>query len=122
MGKLHKCGYSHCLHPGLLLSDEEAVKEGKTFYHWDCLQLKNDIKEIRDIYMSRIDKTVSIPILAKVINDLVFKYNQPTDYIKYAINHYADYGIKIKSPFTLLYIRNNAIMKQKYERDGGRNC
>lgn len=115
--KTHKCAYVHCLHQGEPVGDDEAVIIGSRYYHWDCAQTKSDIQELRDIYVSRIDPNVKIPVLGKVLNDLVFKYDQPIEYLKFSIKHFADYGTKIKSPFTLLYLRTNKVMRLKYEKE-----
>lgn len=111
----HRCSYSHCLHPGEKVEDSAAVIVNGRYYHWDCAQTRNELQEIRDIYLMKIDSNVHIPVLAKVINDLVFKYNQPIEYVRFGVKYYADHKTYIKSPFTLLYLRSNKIMKQKYE-------
>lgn len=117
----HICAYNHCLHPGERVKDSEAVVIKGSYYHWDCAQTKSDINELKQLYISRIDNNVSVPMLAKVLNDLVLKYGLSIGYVRFAINHYADAKIRIKSPFTLLYLRTNKIMKQKYQRCGGEN-
>ena len=116
---MHKCSYGHCLHPETEVGDNEAVIISGKYYHWDCAQVKNDIQELRDIYINRIDQKVKIPVLVKVLNDLVFKYNQPIEYIKYALKYYGDHGTVIKSPFTLLYLRRNPMMWRGYEKSKG---
>ena len=114
---MHKCSYTHCLHPNTLVGDDESVVINGKHYHWDCAQIKSDIQELRDMYIHHIDKNVKIPVLAKVLNDLVFKYNQPIEYLKFALKYYIDYKIKIKSPFTLLYLRTNKVMYKKYQKE-----
>lgn len=112
----YKCGYSHCFHNGQKVKLSEAVKVGNKYYHWDCAATKQEIDDIRHIYLDEIDNTASFPILSRVLNDLVFKYDMDIDYIRFAVTYYADYHIKIKSPFTLLYLRNNDFMKRKWEQ------
>ena len=114
------CAYKHCLHHGEKVKASEAVVVGKKHYHWDCAATKQEIEEIRNTYVERIDNEVSFPVLSKVLNDLIFKYNMDIDYIRFAINYYADYKTKVKSPFTLLYLRNNDFMKKKWEKSKGR--
>lgn len=114
------CAYKHCLHHTEKVKASEAVVVGKKHYHWDCAATKQEIEEIRNTYIERIDNEVSFPVLSKVLNDLVFKYSMDIDYIRYAINYYADYKTKVKSPFTLLYLRNNDFMKKKWEKSKGR--
>ena len=114
--KYYTCAYNHCLHNGEKVPESSAVVIGGKHYHWDCAQTKNDIREIKNIYINHIDGDVNVPTLLKVINDLVFKYDLELDYIKFALRYYSKYHIKVKSPFTLLYLRKNDMMKRKYER------
>lgn len=113
--KEHICAYKHCLHHGEKVKSSESVIVGKKHYHWDCAATKQEIEEIRSTYYEKIDNDVNFPALSKVLNDLVFKYGLEIDYIKFAVNYYADYKIKIKSPFTLLYLRKNDYMRKKWE-------
>jgi hypothetical protein len=96
------------------------VVVGKKHYHWDCAALRQEIEELRNIYWNRIDNKATYSVLSKVLNDLVFKYGLETDYIKFAINHFADCNTKVKSPFTLLYLRDNRYLKEKWEKFKGR--
>lgn len=114
--KEYVCAYKHCLHHGQKVKSSESVIVGNKHYHWDCAATKQEIEEIRNVYYERIDDTASFPILSKVLNDLVFKYELEIDYIRFAVNYYADYKIKIKSPFTLLYLRNNEYMRKKWKK------
>lgn len=114
------CAYKHCLYHGEKVKSSEAVVIGKKHYHWDCAATKQEIEEIRNTYIERIDNEAKFPILSKVLNDLVFKYDVDIDYIRFAINYYADYKTKVKSPFALLYLRNNDFMKKKWEKSRGR--
>lgn len=88
----------------------------KKHYHWDCASIKQEIEEIRNIYYEKIDKDVSFPVLTKVLNDLIFKYELEVEFVKFAVNYYADYKVKVKSPFTLLYLRKNDYMREKWKK------
>lgn len=108
------CAYPHCLHHGEKVKSSDSVVISKKHYHWDCAAMKQVISEIRDTYIKRIDENVNSSVLSKVLNDLIFKYELNTEYIEFAINYYADHKYKIKSPFTLLYLRENNVMKKKW--------
>lgn len=114
--KEYICGYQHCLHHGEKVKESEAVVIGRKRYHWDCASIKQELAEIRNIYIDGIDSEVSFTVLSKVLNDLVFKYEMDIDFLKFAVNYYADYKIKLKSPFTLLYLRKNDYMKRKWDK------
>ena len=73
-----------------------------------------DMTEIRSMYIDNIDKDVYVPQLSKVLNDLVFKYDQEIEYIRFAVDYYGQYKTEVKSPFALLYLRTNKYMKKKY--------
>lgn len=120
--KEYVCAYKYCLHHGNKVKSSEAVVLGKKYYHWDCAATKQEISEIRNIYIERIDNKASFSIVSKVLNDLVFKYNLEPEFIKFAVCYYADYKFKIKSPFTLLYLRKNNYMREKWERSKGVSC
>ena len=111
--KSYKCAYPHCCHGGKVSESEAVVDKGKR-YHWDCIKTKMDIAEIRTMYIDNIDKDVYVPQLSKVLNDLVFKYDQEIEYIRFAIDYYGQYKTEVKSPFSLLYLRTNKYMKRKY--------
>lgn len=114
--KEYVCKYKYCLHKGEKIPESDVVLIGKNRYHWDCATVKQQIDDIKNTYFERIDGEASFPVLSKVLNDLVFKYGQDVDYIQYAVEYYARMKMKIKSPFSLLYLRQNDYMKEKWER------
>lgn len=118
--KEYVCAYKYCLHHGEKVKSSESVVIKKKHYHWDCAATKQEIDELRNVYFERIDSKASFPVLSKVLNDLVFKYNLEIDYIRFALNYYADTKSRVKSPFTLLYLRNNDFMRKKWEISKGR--
>lgn len=114
--KEYVCGYKFCLHCGEKVKSSEAVMVGKKHFHWDCAATKQEITDLKDTYIARIDSNADPRIVTKVLNDLTFKYMIDFEYLKFWINDYASYGKKMKSPFSLLYIRNkNSIMEKRFE-------
>ena len=78
--KIVKCRYSHCLHESKELNAEDAVKVGKSaYYHKDCCQTKENIAEIADTFVKRVDKNVAYPLLTKTINNIVFNKKVDSD-------------------------------------------
>lgn len=114
--KTYVCGYKYCLHHGEKVNASESVVVGKKHYHWDCAATKQEITDIKNTYIERIDDKADQRIVGKVINDLVFKYNKDLDYIRFCVNYRADYGMKTKSPFVLLYLRDNPFMERKWKQ------
>ena len=117
--KEYVCAYKYCLHHGEKVKASESVVIKKKHYHWDCAATKQEIEELRNTYFERIDRDASFPVLSKVLNDLVFKYDLEIDYIRYALNYYAEYKVKVKSPFSLLYLRNNDYMRKRWKYSKG---
>lgn len=117
--KTYKCAYKYCVHNFEPINEDSAISVGRQKYHWDCLAIKQKIDELRKMYINQIDPNTNFPVISKVLNDLVFKYNQDLDYIQFALEYYINTKTKIKSPFTLLYLRNNDLMKKKWELRGG---
>ena len=114
--KLYKCAYTHCLHGGEPVSASAAIVEKGKKYHWDCLDMKHQLAEIRKIYLQKIDQHADFRVLGKVLNDLVFKYEIEVDFIRFCLEFYVRTGVKIKSPFSLLYIRDNKGMRKRWEK------
>ena len=72
--KEYVCGYKHCLHAGEKVKQEEAKQSGSRYYHPDCLQQKNNMNDVKNLYYEHISKTVVMKNLMKVINnDVKFK-------------------------------------------------
>lgn len=113
--KEYICAYKHCLHHGEKVKSSEAVIVGKKYYHWDCAAMRQELDAMKQTYLEQIDSNTSYPLLSKVINDLIFKYKLDPDYVKFAIDYYAKFHIKIKSPFTLLYLRRNPYIEERWK-------
>lgn len=111
--KSYKCGYKYCLHEGEKVPQSEAFRVGNKWMHWDCAMMHDKIKQIREAYFD-LDPDANFPAVAKVINDLIFKYRLDVDYVKFSVEHYVKTGQKIKSPFALMGLRRNSYMKKKW--------
>ena len=84
--KEYVCAYPRCLHHGERVLSSESVMIGKKHYHWDCATIKQEINECVDSYMQCIDDKTQYPIVARIINTLVFKNKVPTEFILKSIN------------------------------------
>lgn len=126
--KQYVCGYAHCLHCGQKIPQSEAVVVGGRKYHWDCAAHKQQMQRIRNTYFSELNEETSdkeeeknkFKILAKVLNDLIYKNNVDIDYVEFCINHYAAYKWKFKNPLMLCNLKDNKVMERKWERSKGR--
>ena len=51
--KHYKCGFSHCAHADGKVAEDEAVKIGTRYWHKDCYEVSETIKDIRETYLVR---------------------------------------------------------------------
>lgn len=103
-----KCGYKHCWHESRDVLRESATKINGRYYHSDCAMIRTEINEIKQLYCIEVDKNVSIPLLAMVLNNLIFIKGVDTKYILFGLKDWIKYNKKlIKSPFTLYYLQDN---------------
>lgn len=79
--KEYICAYKYCLHHGEKVKSSESVVINKKHYHWDCADIKQQIKECIDTYMENIEDKTQYPMATRVINTLVFKYQVPIEFI-----------------------------------------
>ena len=70
--KHYKCGFSHCAHADGKVAEDEAVKIGTRYWHKDCYEVSETIKDIRETYLDKISSSVVVSALNKIINNIVF--------------------------------------------------
>ena len=70
--KHYKCGFSHCAHADGKVAEDEAVKIGTRYWHKDCYEVSETIKDIRETYLEKISSSVVVSALNKIINNIVF--------------------------------------------------
>ena len=49
--KHYKCGFSHCAHADGKVPENEAAKIGTRYWHKDCYEVSETIKDIRETYL-----------------------------------------------------------------------
>lgn len=113
--KIVKCRYSHCLHETKELNAEDAVKIGAAYYHKDCNQTKENIKQIGEVFKSRVNQNVVFPQLMKTINNIVFEKGISSDFLLFALNHYLDRGGKLNYPAGLYYVIQDKQEQKAYD-------
>lgn len=102
--KEYTCGYNHCLHHGEKVKASESVVIGKKHYHMDCAEMKQKINECAKMYMECTDDKTKFPLVAKVLNNLVFRDKVPIDFIFERMNFGCKNYAK-KSPLSLYDLR-----------------
>lgn len=101
------CKYKHCLHPGIPVEKEEAIKVGSTYYHPDCYELKNTVAEIIDYFSKEINPDVVYMLLVRTINNICFPKNKagvPAERLLFQLKYYKNHGGRIQYPGGLYYV------------------
>ena len=110
-----KCRYSHCKHGGMVRT-EEAVRDGNMYYHRDCYEEKNNIQQIIDVYVKRVDPKPIFTELRKTINDLIYKDGYASDYFLFALNYCLDHGWNLRHVPGLRYAVRNTDAQDAWKR------
>ena len=82
-----KCGWTHCsCGYDIMQNDDTKVKIGKRWYHAECAKEKLLIEDIVSKFIEQVNPA-EIPVLRKVINDIVFNELKPAEYVMYALDY-----------------------------------
>lgn len=118
--KEYICAYKHCLHCGEKVNSLEATVINGKRYHWDCAQLKQEILDCVNLYMSYIEDKTQYPVASRIINNLVFKNKIPIEYIRKNIER-SELYYKDKPVMILYGLRKLFFEKElKYNSIGGK--
>lgn len=109
-----KCRYKYCKLGGEV-SKEEAIKDGRAYYHKECYQEKQNKKEIREIILDQIPTETST-LVSSIILDIVNKKNIDSNYVLFALKESIRSGFKIYNAKGLYTIANSKINKDKYKK------
>lgn len=110
-----KCGYNHCLYDGEV-SKEEAVKHGSRYYHKKCLEQMQTKKEIRELYLEKVNPTEVVAMLNKVINTIIDVKKVDGNFLLYALKYAINSNFVFHSPAGLYYIINNYKIKEEFKK------
>jgi hypothetical protein len=128
--KQYKCGFNHCAHDGGKVEQNEAIKINKRYWHKDCYETSELIKEIEQDYFDHISSSVVISYLRKIINDIVYGRKlenknisksqsnlEAARYLSYCLKYAIDNNIPITHVPGLYYLIDNARIKKAYEKE-----
>lgn len=107
-----RCSYKYCF----CEDNEEMVKNGTWKYHQECLDTKNDIAEIAQLFQEKINSNVVYPQLYGVINNIVFQKGVTTKFLKFGLEYYIDHRIKLNYPAGLYYILQNREVQNAWDK------
>lgn len=110
--KMVKCRYSHCKHESKDVLKDEAVSDGKSYYHKDCYIEKETLKECIDVYVKNFESDPIFTQLRSVINDIVYNKGNEADFLLFALKYSASHKIPLRHIPGLYYIiKDNNIIK-----------
>ena len=114
--KYVKCRAKHCLHMGEPINKDEAIRDGKSYYHPDCYQIKEDIAEIIDLWVTKINKNSPYALLTRTINNIIYDKNIESGHLLYGIKYYINHKIPLTYPAGMYYVIQNKKVEDEYYR------
>ena len=115
------CKYKNCLHDTKELCKSEAVKKGNSYYHADCLQTQEEIKEIIDLFKKHINPNPVYAQLQSVIKNIVFTKKLGSSFLLYGLKYYIEHKIPLNYPQGLYYVIQNKDVINGYAKEKTKN-
>lgn len=118
-----KCRFSGCehLHETKDIPKEEAVKSGNSYFHKDCYQTKEDIKEVIDLFKNNINPNPVYSQLQSVIRNIVFNKKLGSDFLLFGLKYYIEHNITLNYPQGLYYVIQNKDVINAYNKEKTKN-
>lgn len=127
MSNVLKCRYSKCIHGGLINKDtDEYIMHGnKMYYHKDCYELKKkgmdkdeqtkrELREFREIWYEKINRTVIWWQLNKVLEEYLER-GISSEYLLFALNYVVSHNYKLNYPPGFRYYIDKEEIKKAYK-------
>lgn len=114
--KLKNCTYKHCRCQSKEIPIGTEIEVGSRYYHPQCFNESENIKEIKQLYFDNISNTVVQGMLGKIINDIIYGKNVDSEYFLFAIKFAINKKIKINNPCGLHYIIDNKQIKDEWSK------
>lgn len=111
-----KCRYQFCQHKNRELNKSEAVVKNSGYYHEDCAQTQDQIKEIVDLFVKHINPNPVFTQLQSVIKNIVFKRGLGSDYLLFGLKYYIEHNIPLNYPQGLYYVVQNKNVAAAYKQ------
>lgn len=115
-----KCAYKHCLYVSNEIKPEDDVVRGTKHYHRKCCDAMDTIKEIIDVYYTKVSSTVVMTKLVRIINNIVFTKQVDCHYLLFALKQAIAKNWVIRDPASLQYMVDDYNIKKKWESEQGR--
>ena len=111
-----RCSYQFCIHKTKELDISEAAKKGDKFYHKDCLQTQDQIKEIINLFVEYINPNPVFSQLQSVIKNIVFYKGMGSNYLLFGLKYYIKNKIPLNYPQGLYYVVQNKDVRKAYKQ------
>ena len=109
------CKYKYCQHEGKRITgNDEFVASGNSYYHKDCFQSKEDVQYIKNLWISHISQTVSIPLLYKVIYEYIER-GVSSEYLVFVLEYVVKNHCKLNYPLGFKYYIDDPEIKKKFD-------
>lgn len=96
------------------IEKDKAIKDGKSYYHPQCLKVKNDINEIISLFREKVNPNVVISVLRKVVNAIVFEKNVESGLLLFGLQYYIKNKKTLNYPQGLYYVVQNSDVNREY--------
>ena len=110
------CKYSHCLHDNREIEKRKAIRVGNSYYHSDCFKMKEDIKEIVNLFKAHINANPVYAQLQSVINNIIFVKKIQSDFLLFGLRYYIEHKIPLNYPQGLYYVIQNKDVTNAYNK------
>lgn len=111
------CKYSNCLHESVEMRKEDAVAQGRSYYHSDCLKTKDEIREIIDLFKNKINPNPVYSQLQSVIKNIVFTKKLGSSFLLFGLKYYIKHKIPLNYPQGLYYVIQNKDVVDAYNKE-----
>lgn len=114
--KTVKCRYNNCRHESKDIPKEEAVKDGRSYFHPDCLKERKEKQEIVNLFLEKINPNTPVPQIRKAVNTIVHTKGFSSEYLLFGLRYYISHKIKLNYPGGLYYVVANKDVESEYNR------
>ena len=111
------CRATHCLHDTKEINtdSDKYFQKGSCYYHSDCYKTVQDIKQIVDLWTTKINQNVVYPQLMKTLNHIIYTKHVNSDMVLFGLRYYINNHIPLNYPGGLYYVLQNKQMMQAYK-------
>jgi len=124
---IRTCRYNKCKHGGKIdiYKDDYLMIHKGHYYHKDCLEeakaiarrekkTKNDLKYIRNQWVTHINQTVVFSELNRCLNELLAR-GISSEYLAFTLDYIIDHRLNLRYPMGFKYFVDKDYIKKAYQ-------